>query len=199
MHPQAIDPSFTHDPAGHNGWHHLRLYRSLVHFQEVHGVYALVEPLLLLFSPLLLLLLLFLRRWPFFLLRWWFYKLRRFFFLGTEITWIRWIDAMARFHHLRDVALLVAVPAVETREHLRLVRGCLVFCVVAVWEKQVLHVLRRRLMWNAKWTLLRLSVVPSMIESRYRFHLCWKMLMIGLRNLRAPGKPNSRVIDIVYV
>lgn len=150
-----------------------------MYFQKVDGVYAFVE-------HLFLLMLLFLR-W--FAIRSCLFLFWSLPFLWAEIAWIRWIYALTWFHHLREVmpALLVTA-AVDCWKHLGLVRGRLV-----VWDVLVLW---GRLMWNAEWTLFRLSVIPPVIESRYRFHLCRKMLMRSQWNLRASSVSTPLVIII---
>ena len=153
-----------------------------MNLQEIHGIYAFIEHLLNILTALLL----FLRRWficcRLLLLTAFLFSVgnRSSLILWAKITRVRGVNALARFHHLWQVVPAILVTTVEGSIHLGFVGRRLVWNV---------HVLRWWLVRNAKRTLLRLCVVSSMIKSRDRLHLCWKMWICTLTWLRTSSYP----------
>ena len=147
-----------------------------MNLQEINRIYALIEHLLNILTALLL----FLGRWSvcwFLLIDFPLLSVGSSFLLRADVTWVRRIYALARFHHLWQVDSALLVATIEASIHLWLVRGNLVWSV---------HVLRWRLVCNAERTLLGLCIIPSMIKSRNRLHLSWKMWMSHLSRLGTP-------------
>ncbi len=152
-----------------------------MNLQEINRIYTFIKHLLNILAALLL----FLRRWFIschFLLTAFLFSVgnRSSLILWAEVTRVRGVNALARFHHLWQVVPAILVTTVKGSIHLGFVGRRLVWNV---------HILRWRLVRYAKRTLLRLSVVSSMIKSRNRLHLCWKMWICPLTWLRTSSYP----------
>jgi hypothetical protein len=159
-----------------------------MNFQEINRIYAFIKHLLNILTALLL----FFRRWFIYcrllLLIAFLFSIgsRSSLILWAEVTGVRGVNALARFHHLWQVVSALLVTTVESSIHLGFVGRRLVWNV---------HVIRWRLVWNPKRSLLRLCVIPSMIKSRNRLHLCWKMRICTLTRVRTPCQ-SSLLTDI---